>query len=64
LVTAVNGTMVVDQDRAHSQEIVNAMLRSGQAIITIVRRRSDTRAWIYVPSIGLRYYIGVSAVSD
>jgi general secretion pathway protein C len=41
LVTAVNGTMVVDQDRSHSQEIVDAMLRSGQAIITIVRRNGE-----------------------
>ncbi len=41
LVTAVNGTTVVDQDRAHSQEIVDAMLRAGPAIITIIRRNGQ-----------------------
>ncbi len=37
LVIAVNGTTVVDQDLATSQKIVDSMLRSHQASITIAR---------------------------
>jgi general secretion pathway protein C len=37
LVTAVNGTPLDGQDRQHSQEIVNSMLASGRATVSVSR---------------------------
>jgi general secretion pathway protein C len=37
MVTAVNGTSVTNQDVQHGQEVMDAMLATGQATVTVVR---------------------------
>jgi hypothetical protein len=43
LVIAVNGRILIDQNRAHSEALVDEMLTARQAIITIVRFHSEPR---------------------